>query len=161
MGKRTILKQYAAGRRDFSGTVWFRTDLAEAQLPEIDLQGAYLYEVELSGADLSGANLARVDAPRLNLRGTDLTGADLSGVALDSVGCSGHLTFDEDTKFPEDDALLQGTTMDGMPFTEWRDTLRALGPNPSAATLKIWEHMHNAALIRAVRTAAEHHAPTR
>jgi uncharacterized protein YjbI with pentapeptide repeats len=154
VGKRGLLKGYAGGERDFLGVVLFRADLSGRELPGINLEGAYLYEVDFRGTVLEGAILSGADMTRANLRGANLTGADLSGVALRSVGRSGQLTFDEHTVFPDDDALLQGTTMDGIPFVEWRDTVRALGPHPSRATLAVWHHMRDVQLARELPASA-------
>ncbi len=61
------------GRRGQRVTLdFFAVDLSGAKLPGVDLSGANLEKADLSGADLRGAILAKA-----NLSGADLTGAKL------------------------------------------------------------------------------------
>lgn len=64
-----------------------KTDLAGADLSEVDLQGgdlegANLRCTDLSRADLSNVNLIGADLSRANLRGANLSSADLSNANL-------------------------------------------------------------------------------
>jgi len=84
-----LVRQYKAGRRDFSeanlsGAYLREADLRWANLREANLRGASLYGANLSEADLSGANLRRA-----NLRDTNLSGANLSEAYLREADLSG------------------------------------------------------------------------
>jgi len=133
------LKQYAAGRRDFS---WI--DLSKANLKQANLSGATLYQANLSqanlaGADLSQANLNHANLVAANLRGsnlrgtklskadlsgaqlqgTDLTGANLKGANLKNADLSGANLFQ--TKLPQAylaEAILLETNIEAAELTE-------------------------------------------
>ena len=82
MDVKTLLKEYAAGRRDFSGADLYDADLEGANLGGANLSGANLYGADLSWANLSGANLTWASLSRANLFEADLTGADLRDANL-------------------------------------------------------------------------------
>jgi len=97
-----LLRQYAAGKRDFPAVSLNEQSLVEAELPEIvlrraslkvtnlsnanlsqaDLQEAILNVSRLSGANLSQANLRRCQLNVTNLIRALLVEADLSGASL-------------------------------------------------------------------------------
>jgi uncharacterized protein YjbI with pentapeptide repeats len=77
MNDTEIIKQYAAGVRDFSGA-----NLSEENLSGANLSGANLSEASLSVANLSGANLSNTNLSRAKLTVTRLSGANLSGANL-------------------------------------------------------------------------------
>lgn len=86
MTEEKLLRQYQAGKLDFSGA-----SLRQANLPEVSLRGvvlrrADLREVNLEGADLSGAILTVADLSYANLRGADLSLSDLRGASLRGAG---------------------------------------------------------------------------
>ena len=72
-----ILKNYAAGLRDFGAA-----ELAEMNLSGANLSGANLSEANLSVANLSGANLNRTNLSRAKLNVARLSGANLSEAKL-------------------------------------------------------------------------------
>lgn len=77
MNAKEILKQYAAGVRDFCGV-----DLSEENLNGANLSGADFSEANLSVANLSGANLSGANLSRAKLNVTRLSGANLSKANL-------------------------------------------------------------------------------
>ena len=109
-----LLKQYAAGERDFRGVILSeqilidvdlsRANLSEATLYKTVLEGANLTRTNLSradltradlrGADLSGANLVKANLREANLRGADLSGADLRGADLTGADLGGAILPD-------------------------------------------------------------------
>ena len=109
-----LLKQYAAGERDFRGVILSeqilidvdlsRANLSEATLYKTVLEGANLTRTNLSradltradlrGADLSGANLVKANLRKANLRGADLSGADLRGADLTGADLGGAILPD-------------------------------------------------------------------
>ena len=109
-----LLKQYAAGERDFRGVILSeqilidvdlsRVNLSEATLHKTVLEGANLTRANLSradltradlrGADLSGANLVKANLREANLRGADLSGADLRGADLTGADLGGAILPD-------------------------------------------------------------------
>jgi len=78
-----LLRQYAAGERDFR-----RFNLAGAVLAGANLQGAVLQDANLQDADLKGAVL----------RGADLFGADLRSASLDDAQVEGADFFSADLR---------------------------------------------------------------
>ncbi|HEY9729641.1 MAG TPA: pentapeptide repeat-containing protein [Chroococcales cyanobacterium] len=72
-----ILKNYAAGLRDFGAA-----ELAEMNLSGANLSSANLSEANLSVANLSGANLNRTNLSRAKLNVARLSGANLSEANL-------------------------------------------------------------------------------
>ena len=81
---RDIIKEYAAGERDFQ-----QAYLQEANLQGAVLQGADFQEADFQEANLQGADLHWVNLQRANLRGTNLRGADLRGADLRGAGIRG------------------------------------------------------------------------
>ncbi len=79
-----LVRDYAAGRRDFQ----------EIELPQADLQGIHLAGADLRYADLSGANLSKADLRGCLLFGSNFRGALLEGALLD------HADYDAYTHFP-------------------------------------------------------------
>ena len=87
-----LVRQYKAGRRDFSEANLSGADLRtanlsganlrRANLSKADLHLADLRRANLSGADLIGANLSEADLSGANLRGANLYGANLSDASL-------------------------------------------------------------------------------
>lgn len=77
MNDKEILKQYAAGVRDF-----FAADLAEVNLSGVNLSGANLSEANLSVANLSGATLCNTNLSRAKLNVARLSGANLANANL-------------------------------------------------------------------------------
>ncbi|MBD1847482.1 pentapeptide repeat-containing protein [Cyanobacteria bacterium FACHB-63] len=73
-------------------------DLRGDRHREANLRGAYLFNIDLNGADLSranlrgaylfNANLREANLSRTNLRGADLSYADLSGADLSEANLS-------------------------------------------------------------------------
>ena len=88
-----LVRDYAAGRRDFQ----------EIELPQADLQGIHLAGADLRYADFSGANLAGA-----KLRGCDLSFADFTGANLSGADLRGCLLFGSDFR----GALLEGALLD-------------------------------------------------
>jgi uncharacterized protein YjbI with pentapeptide repeats len=76
------LKEYAAGRRDFSGAYLRGANLYGANLEGANLHGADLSSANLRYADLTSADLTSADLRGANLRYADLRGADLRGADL-------------------------------------------------------------------------------
>jgi len=72
-----ILRQYAAGVRDFSAV-----KLTGINLSDAFLSGVNLSDADLSVANLSGANLSCTDLSRAYLGMTNLSGANLSQATL-------------------------------------------------------------------------------
>ncbi len=91
--------QYWAGRRSFQG---------------VDLERAYLYNTDLTGANLARANLRKADLSiaylsRADLRGGDLSGADLSDAHLSGANLTGADLSEADLG----DSDLQGADLTG------------------------------------------------
>ena len=89
-----LLKQYAAGERNFR-----KEDLNNANLFEADLQGINLAQASLVAADLRGANLTRANLTEADLRDSCLIEADLRSANLTGANLEGAI-YDEDTEFP-------------------------------------------------------------
>jgi len=96
---------------------------------KFNLQGAYLSDINLSGADLSGANLRESTLEGAKLIKTDLRGANMEGAKLVSCDLSqAHLTkanlngadlsgaIMNETYMNE--STLEGATMDGAKMLE-------------------------------------------
>ena len=174
MNKGELLARYAAGERgfarvDLSGLNLSGADLSFADFSRADFSGVGLWradlsEVNLAGADLSGADLWRANLTGANLTGANLwrailAGANLSGARLTSRTARGGWPF-VGTVWPTDPELLAGTTMDGVPFLEWVQTLDAIGPNPSTEVLAAWDAMNAAKQAQSTTlTAALNDAP--
>lgn len=79
-----FLQAVAAGE-GVSGRDWACIDLQGAQLDSLDLSGCYLEQVNFSGASLKGATLRQAILARAVLTDTDLTGADLQGANIGAV----------------------------------------------------------------------------
>jgi hypothetical protein len=98
----------------------------DSYLPGVDLRGAYLWKVDLTGvhyssmrrsfltcADLTDAHMGGTDLTFADLSGADLTGADLGQVrGLTSQQLTGATTDDE-THLPEGVEVPAGTPWDG------------------------------------------------
>jgi uncharacterized protein YjbI with pentapeptide repeats len=99
-----LLKQYAAGERDFRGVILSEQILIDVDLSRANLSEAMLHKTVLEGANLTRANLSRADLSRANLRGAELNeanlvkanlreanlrGADLSGADLRGADLTG------------------------------------------------------------------------
>jgi uncharacterized protein YjbI with pentapeptide repeats len=72
-----VLREYAAGKRDFPGV-----NLTEANLSGANLSGANLSGANLSVANLSGANLSSANLTKAKLNVAKLNGANLSRANL-------------------------------------------------------------------------------
>src|SRR5688572_33120622 len=72
MNRRTLLRSYAHGRRDFRGVMARGIDLREARLPGADFSGA-----DLTGADLCGGNLSACQFREATLCDVKMSGAVL------------------------------------------------------------------------------------
>lgn len=92
-----LLERYAAGERNFAGVIItsdrFCTTIERADLSDIILSGAYLYqfrlrEVVLTNAKLIGVYMYGVDLQFANLRRADFTGATLAGACLECADLS-------------------------------------------------------------------------
>jgi uncharacterized protein YjbI with pentapeptide repeats len=148
---------------DLYGALLNRADLTNANLfhaslKKAELYGATLRDAVLAKADLAGANLCEADLSGANLTGANLRGANLSRANLSAARLTsrgyGDLSFDESTVWPTAPELLVGTTIDGVSFVEWVETLNAIGPDPSDAVLVAWDAMNAAKLSRTASVAA-------
>ena len=99
-----LVRQYKAGRRDFSeanlsganlswanlrGANLYGANLSKASLYGANLRGADLREADLSEANLSEADLRWANLIRANLRGANLSDASLYGANLRRANLSG------------------------------------------------------------------------
>jgi uncharacterized protein YjbI with pentapeptide repeats len=73
---------------DLRGSHLIKAKLNDADLDQVDLQGANLKESELIGAHLKGAKLNNSCLFRANLSGADLKDADLTNANLQDAGLS-------------------------------------------------------------------------
>lgn len=89
----TIIKDYAAGKRNFE-----KAELSNANLQGVDLKGADFSYTDLSNANLSSANL----------RGCDFSFADLSQANLQDADLRGAMLFSADLRQSD----LQGTHLE-------------------------------------------------
>ena len=153
------ITRYKAGERDFSG----------ANLVGARLRGANLVEANLDGANLDGANLFEANLDGANLRGANLRGAILRGANLDGANLRGaRLTWRtnlnewafQGTVWPTDPAKLEGATIDGVPFLEFMETLKAIGPNPSPEVRAVWDVMQKAKADKQASQAASLNGPS-
>jgi len=161
--------RYVAGERDFGRADLNEVQLSRANLSRTNLASANLASANLIDADLSGACLNRAHLYGANLHRANLTGAtltdanlyraNLNGATLTSrVARSGQWAF-EDTVWPTDPALLEGTTVDGVPFSEFMETVRAIGTDPSPQTVAAWTAMQSAKAARAAMIAVTRNDP--
>ena len=74
-----ILIRYKAGERDFHG-VECQGKLDCSNLSDIDLSGAIIHTLSLTGSNFTGANLTGAKITGCDLTGTNFTNANLSGV---------------------------------------------------------------------------------
>jgi uncharacterized protein YjbI with pentapeptide repeats len=67
------------------------------QAGTLDLHGAFVRRIDLSGASLRGANMTRVDATNAVFRGADFDGARLDGAILKGADLTGakNLTLEQ------------------------------------------------------------------
>ena len=82
-----LLRRYAAGERDFTGTNLQGVELKYAQLSGINLSRVVLYDARLFRIDLSGANLSEARLSDTTIEDVDLSNAIFSGADL------GHSTI--------------------------------------------------------------------
>ena len=87
MDTSTLLTRYQSGKRDFSWASLPQADLSGANLANINLYRATLTEANLAGANLSNANLFKANLSGANLMGADLTGANLRKADLRGAQC--------------------------------------------------------------------------
>jgi Pentapeptide repeats (8 copies) len=100
-----IKSKYAAGERDFqdvdlegANLGWVRlsgANLRQAKLHRVNLSGADLKQVDLRDSNLAFADLSRADLTEANLKGATLEGANLDRSILTSI------IFDDQTRFPK------------------------------------------------------------
>ncbi len=79
-----FLKAVADGE-DVSDGDWACIDLSDQNLDGVDLRGAFLEQVNFTGARLKGANLSKAILARADLTNADLTGANLEGANAGGV----------------------------------------------------------------------------
>ncbi|MGH6922424.1 MAG: pentapeptide repeat-containing protein [Propylenella sp.] len=79
----------------------FRIDLHGAFVRRVDLSGASLVEANLARADATGASFRDADFDRANLDGTILVGADLTGARNLTTEQLSHAVLDETTALPD------------------------------------------------------------
>jgi uncharacterized protein YjbI with pentapeptide repeats len=82
MSEEKLLRQYQAGKRDFSGVKLPKASLPGASLSGVVLRRADLTRANLNGADLSGSILTVANLGYADLSGADLSGSDLRGAYL-------------------------------------------------------------------------------
>jgi uncharacterized protein YjbI with pentapeptide repeats len=87
-GATEILRRYALGERDFTGTSLIGAILRRVVLSEANLRGANLMRANLRWANLKGANLMRANLSEATLSEVDLTGANLKGAILNRADLS-------------------------------------------------------------------------
>lgn len=81
-----LLKEYAKGRRDFSGVEFEKgMDLERAKLKGVIFNGADLGGANLYGADLEGAHFEYADCCGVNLEVADLQGANFRYALLNDA----------------------------------------------------------------------------
>jgi uncharacterized protein YjbI with pentapeptide repeats len=104
MNVEDILKQYAAGHRDFS-----TVKLTEANLSGINLSQTNLHQAQLTGSRLNNSNLSQTNLRAANLNGANLTLANLEGTDL------GHasLVRAELERADLSNAILSGADLSG------------------------------------------------
>jgi hypothetical protein len=155
------LKQYAAGRRDFS---WI--DLSTANLKHSNLSGATLYQATLSGANLAGANLSKASLSNAtlvaaNLKGSnltnarlsktnlseaqlqeaDLTGANFKGANLQNANLSGaNLSQTQLSGANLAGAVLLETNIEAADLT---DAILTGAIMPDGKTYELWKTLHS------------------
>lgn len=108
-----LIRRYAAGERDFSGTDLRGADLSEADLRGVDLSEANLREANLSGANLSEVNLYKADLSGAKLHGASLRRANLRGARLGEAGpmTGAELSWDTVTAAQFVMAVLKAATL--------------------------------------------------
>jgi uncharacterized protein YjbI with pentapeptide repeats len=109
MDRQELLERYASGERNFGdvdlrgaqldGVILSGVQLRGADLGGASLNGANLWGADLTGAQLENASLSGTDLRRARLVGANLRGADLSEALLVSANLRG--------------ALLRGTNLRG------------------------------------------------
>ncbi len=119
-----LLERYAAGERDF-----WKAKLKDANLTEVNLQGAIL-----ASADLTRANLRTVGLAGANLQSAELYGADLAGANLYDANLEAARLWDADLT----GASLQGSNLS---IADLRNAIlsgtRLHGANVSSAMLSM------------------------
>jgi uncharacterized protein YjbI with pentapeptide repeats len=104
MNATELKKMYRAGERNFedvdlagANLVWMclsGANLRQSNLNQANLSGADLRQSNLSDSNLAFADLSRADLTAANLKGATLEGANLEGAIL--IG----ILYDEKTRFP-------------------------------------------------------------
>jgi len=109
-----LVRQYAAGEREFSGIDLPGADLRGSLLGLIQLQGANLKGANLLGAYLRGANLKEINLSGADLSGANLRDADLSGADLVGTKFLGANLRGADLR----QAQLEGTFLSGAVYDQ-------------------------------------------
>ncbi|MBF0528386.1 MAG: DUF2169 domain-containing protein [Deltaproteobacteria bacterium] len=134
LDRETFLRQYAEGRRDYSGQDLSGIDLSGTEIANINLNGAILSKADFTGCVLRGAKIKNADAAeslwdKADLRAADLSGSNFSKARLAGVnaaGCeAGQTDFTEavlnDACFKNADfeeAVLIAADMSGAELTQ-------------------------------------------
>jgi uncharacterized protein YjbI with pentapeptide repeats len=96
--RRTLLRRYAAGERDFSNIDFGETILSDVDLTGINLSGSIFLGTDLTGINLSHANLSGVKFLAVNFTSANLSGSNFSEAELIGCQCVGtdfsHANFD-------------------------------------------------------------------
>ncbi len=116
-----FLKQYDAGKRDFTLINLENVDLTEANLSDINLSGANLNKAILIEADLTQANLINTNLKEANLEGVNLAKAKLDKADLTGANLNnGNLIGVDLTEVILDNVSLHNTIMpNGLLYEEW------------------------------------------
>jgi uncharacterized protein YjbI with pentapeptide repeats len=78
-----LLRRYAAGERDFAETDFrYEFELSVAILRDINLERAYMSDMNIIGVDLTGANMSGLRFEEGLLQDVNLTGANLRNFLL-------------------------------------------------------------------------------
>ena len=108
-----IVKRLLDSPQNAAEKDWACIDLSNQNLDGINLSGAYLEQVNFSGASLVGANLSGAILSRANLAQTNFTGANLEGANIGAVHA--HKTNFTDTNLHS--AKLSRGDFTGANFT--------------------------------------------
>lgn len=113
----TVLSRLDGERKAHVVLFLYESRLINKDRPDVDLRGADLSDVSLTGADLSGADLS----------GADLVNADLSVANLESATLADNKLRDanlESATMPDGQILKGGFAPHGPTFEEWRGDRR-------------------------------------
>lgn len=122
MDAQQLLKQYAAGKRDFRGVDLRGADLTLADLSHANLEGANLSQAILNGITLIQTNLFQANLSNAKLLGADLSGANLIQANLNRALLSSAIlagTYISKANLSAavlSGANLQGATLRGATF---------------------------------------------